>query len=90
MEKKDRKSRGRRPSQSEERARLDHEVFTSLTENAFQFLEQSIQDFEKSPRFSVVHFCAALEMLLNPEGHPKLLHLWPPKLLLHIPVKLGH
>ena len=65
MEKKGRKTRERRHSPSEERAKLDQQVFISLTENAFEFLERSIQDFEKSPRFSVVHFCAALEMLLK-------------------------
>lgn len=65
MERKGRKTRERKPSPSEERAKLDLEVFTSLAENAFEFLERSIQDFEKSPRFSVVHFCAALEMLLK-------------------------
>jgi len=65
MESKSKKPREKKTLQFEERAKLDHEVFTSLTENAFEFLERSIQDFEKFPRFSVVHFCAALEMFLK-------------------------
>lgn len=56
-----------RESAQTERAtqEFDDTIFTSLVQNAFDFLDRSVQDFEKSPKFSVVHFCAALEMLLK-------------------------
>jgi len=41
------------------------EIFDSLVKNAFDFLEQGISEFEKSPKYSVIHFCAAVEMLLK-------------------------
>ena len=40
-------------------------VFDSLACNAFDFLERGIAEFEKSPKYSVIHFCAAVEMLLK-------------------------
>ena len=40
-------------------------VFDSLTRNAFDFLERGIAEFDKSPKYSVIHFCAAVEMLLK-------------------------
>ena len=42
-----------------------HEIFDSLARNAFDFLERGIDEFEKSPKYSVIHFCAAVEMLLK-------------------------
>lgn len=39
--------------------------FDSLTRNAFDFLERGIAEFDKSPKYSVIHFCAAVEMLLK-------------------------
>ena len=65
METKSLHKRGRKRAPLEGKANLDQEVFSALADNAFEFLERSIQDFEKSPRFSVVHFCASLEMLLK-------------------------
>ena len=41
------------------------EVFESLARNAFDFLTCAIEEFEQSPKFSVIHFCAAVEMLLK-------------------------
>lgn len=42
-----------------------HDIFDSLTRNAFDFLERGISEFDKSPKYSVIHFCAAVEMLLK-------------------------
>lgn len=42
-----------------------HDIFDSLTPNAFDFLERGIGEFDKSPKYSVIHFCAAVEMLLK-------------------------
>lgn len=42
-----------------------HDIFYSLTRNAFDFLERGITEFDKSPKYSVIHFCAAVEMLLK-------------------------
>lgn len=44
---------------------MEHDVFDSLTRNAFDFLERGIDEFDKSPKYSVIHFCAAVEMLLK-------------------------
>lgn len=41
------------------------DIFDSLTRNAFDFLECGIAEFDKSPKYSVIHFCAAVEMLLK-------------------------
>jgi hypothetical protein len=42
-----------------------HDIFDSLTRNAFDFLERGIAEFDKAPKYSVTHFCAAVEMLLK-------------------------
>lgn len=42
-----------------------HDTFDSLTRNAFDFLERGIAEFDKAPKYSVIHFCAAVEMLLK-------------------------
>lgn len=42
-----------------------HEIFDSLTRNAFDFLERGIAEFDETPKYSVIHFCAAIEMLLK-------------------------
>jgi len=42
-----------------------HDIFDSLTHNAFDFLERGIEEFDKAPKYSVIHFCAAVEMLLK-------------------------
>ena len=45
---------------------MNHEdIFESLTRNAFDFLERGIAEFDASPKYSVIHFCAAVEMLLK-------------------------
>ncbi|MBF0185778.1 MAG: hypothetical protein HQM06_15525 [Magnetococcales bacterium] len=40
-------------------------ISDSLTRNAFDFLEHGIEEFDKYPKFSVIHFCAAVEMLMK-------------------------
>lgn len=44
---------------------MHHDIFDSLTRNAFDFLERGIAEFDKAPKYSVIHFCAAVEMLLK-------------------------
>lgn len=41
------------------------DIFDSLTRNAFDFLERGIAEFDKAPKYAVIHFCAAVEMLLK-------------------------
>lgn len=41
------------------------QLLTSLIENAIDFLEQSLADFEQKPKYSVIHFYAALELFLK-------------------------
>lgn len=41
------------------------EIFNSLASNAFDFLERGIAEFDASPKYSVIHFCASVEMLLK-------------------------
>ena len=41
------------------------DIFESLAKNAFDFLERGIDEFDKAPKYSVIHFCAAVEMLLK-------------------------
>lgn len=42
-----------------------HDIFDSLARNAFDFLRRGIAEFDKYPKYSVIHFCAAVEMLLK-------------------------
>lgn len=45
---------------------MNHDdIFGALTRNAFDFLQQGISEFDKAPKYSVIHFCAAVEMLLK-------------------------
>lgn len=41
------------------------DIFEALTRNAFDFLERGIDEFDTAPKYSVIHFCAAVEMLLK-------------------------
>ena len=41
------------------------EIFDSLVRNAFDFLERAINEFDSLPKYSVIHFCAAVEMFLK-------------------------
>jgi hypothetical protein len=40
-------------------------LITRLLENAFDFLNHSIDELDKEPKYSVIHFCAAMELLLK-------------------------
>ncbi|PIY23435.1 MAG: hypothetical protein COZ12_02015 [Deltaproteobacteria bacterium CG_4_10_14_3_um_filter_60_8] len=42
-----------------------HDIFNSLASNAFDFLERGITEFDEAPKYSAIHFCAAVEMLLK-------------------------
>lgn len=39
--------------------------FQALADNAFDFLTRAIKELEDGPKYSVIHFCAAVEMLLK-------------------------
>jgi hypothetical protein len=41
------------------------QIFDSLVRNALDFLDHAIHDFDRAPKYSVIHFCAAVEMLLK-------------------------
>ena len=40
-------------------------MFDNLVENAFDFLNQAIQEFPSHPKYSMIHFCAAVELLIK-------------------------
>lgn len=40
-------------------------VFDNLADNAFNFLDKARQEFESEPKYSVIHFYAALELFLK-------------------------
>lgn len=39
--------------------------FGKLVENAFDFLDKARREFESEPRYSIIHFYAALELFLK-------------------------
>lgn len=41
------------------------EVAAQLLDNAFDFLERAIAEFEAAPKYAVIHFCAAVELFLK-------------------------
>lgn len=41
------------------------EIFRRLVENAFDFLDRSIEEIEERPKYSVIHFYAAVELFLK-------------------------
>jgi hypothetical protein len=43
----------------------EKELFSSLTDSAFEFLEMAIEGLAKSPKFSTVHFAIAIELFLK-------------------------
>ncbi len=42
-----------------------NEMFDSVVQNALDFLQQSIAELEQAPKYSVIHFCAAVELFLK-------------------------
>ena len=41
------------------------DFFDSLTRNAIDFLKKSVAELEDSPKYSVIHFCSAIELFLK-------------------------
>jgi hypothetical protein len=39
--------------------------FDALVENAFDFLREAIAEFRDKPKYSIIHFCAAVELILK-------------------------
>lgn len=48
-----------------EKSEILNNKFQYLVENAFDFLEQSIVDLQNKPKYSVIHFHAAIELFLK-------------------------
>lgn len=44
---------------------MEKELLENLIDNAFDFLETGISKFKESPKYSVINFCAAIELLLK-------------------------
>lgn len=44
---------------------MEEKFLTNLIENGFDFLEKAIQQFKTEPKYSVINFCAAIEILLK-------------------------
>ena len=42
-----------------------NEMFDSLVRNAIDFLKKSVDELEKSPKYSVIHFYTAIELFLK-------------------------
>ena len=40
-------------------------LVNSIAENAFEFLEKSLDEFDSSPKFSIIHFASAIELFLK-------------------------
>lgn len=47
------------------KSKIPQEMFQHLVNNALKFLGQSIADMEKKPKYSVIHFHAAIELVLK-------------------------
>ena len=47
------------------KSEIIHDKFNCLVENALNFLDQSIIELENKPKFSVIHFHAAIELFLK-------------------------
>jgi hypothetical protein len=43
----------------------ERDVFSGLARNAFEFLNQSLEEFDKSLKLSVIHFAIAVELFLK-------------------------
>lgn len=43
----------------------NNSFFDSLVCNAIDFLKKSVEELEKSPKYSIIHFCCALELFLK-------------------------
>lgn len=46
-------------------SKSDDEIFTLLTESAFEFLERSVNEFPEHPKFSTINFATAVELFLK-------------------------
>jgi len=42
-----------------------HEMFQQVADNAVDFLAHSLTELEKAPKYSVIHFCSAIELFLK-------------------------
>ncbi|MBN1293095.1 MAG: hypothetical protein JXB48_14745, partial [Candidatus Latescibacteria bacterium] len=44
---------------------MKNNQLNKLIENAFDFFERSLDEFEDNPKYSVIHFYAAVELFLK-------------------------
>jgi len=59
------KTKARKRRQKRKKARKRGNPFKALVENAFDFANKSIEEFQTNPKYSVIDFCAALEIFLK-------------------------
>jgi hypothetical protein len=57
-------SPGELPMTQSDRLMTD-EFFHSLVRNAIDFARKSVEEIKRSPKFSMIHFCSALELFLK-------------------------
>jgi hypothetical protein len=41
------------------------DFFDSVVDNAIDFLRQALDELETKPKYSVIHFCASIELFLK-------------------------
>ena len=51
--------------QSSKRKIKSEEIFDSIVRNAIDFLEHSIAELDTDPKYSIIHFCSAVELFLK-------------------------
>ena len=52
-------------AQKEKERRVSHDFFNPLVANAIDFLKQSVSELQRRPKYSVINFCAGLELFLK-------------------------
>ncbi len=50
---------------TDHRSTGSHDLFDSAVKNAIDFLKKSVSELQKSPKYSVINFCSALEIFLK-------------------------
>ena len=45
--------------------KYNQQYFNKVVENGFDFLQSAFEQFESKPKYSVIHFCSAIELLLK-------------------------
>ena len=53
------------PANSEQGKNLLDKMFKNLVESALDFLRRALREIEKEPKYSIIHFYAAIELILK-------------------------